>query len=182
MRRRTLALVTSVLAALAAGSVGGAALDAGTVPAGCWLGKGSYSGTYASGPVTARVTSGTISLRLWVGKNGDAVGLLDTGAVGKGNVKISGSTLALTVLMKGRFDVTGSTTKLVVNGKDRWKGKAVGKGQFLTVPVDLTLPVKNASLAIVAATPSRVTFRYGKAAFVANRVKKLPKPVGDLCT
>ncbi len=85
--------------------------------------------------------------------------------------------------MKGRFDVTGTASKLVVNGVDRWDGKAKGSGQLaIDIPVSLKLPVKNAPLTIVAVHPSRITLRYGKAAFVANRVKKLPKPVGELCT
>ena len=111
----------------------------------------------------------------------DAIGLMRTGGIGKGTLNLSGSSLALTVVMNGKFDVTGSATKLVVNGKDRWKGKAVGKGQFITVPVDFTFPVKKAPLEIVSVTPARITLRYGKAPFVANRVKTLPKPVGSLC-
>lgn len=155
---------------------------ANTVPPGCWLGKGTHAGTFASGPVKGTVTSGTIELQLWVGKAGkDAVGLLRTGGIGKGSLVVSGSKLTLSLVMKGRFDVTGSASKLVVNGTDRWKGKATGSGQFISVPVSLELPVKNAMLAIVSVTPSRVTLRYGKAAFVAKRVKALPKPVGQLC-
>ena len=153
------------------------------IPPGCWLGKGVHSGTFASGPVKGKVTSGTIELHLWVGKGGgDAIGLMRTGGIGKGTLSLSGSSLVLTVVMTGKFDVTGSATKLVVNGKDRWKGKAVGKGQFITVPIDFTLPVKKAPLEIVSVTPSRVTLRYGKAQFVASRVKTLPKPVGSLCS
>jgi hypothetical protein len=174
-------LVACTLAVLAAGSTSHAASDAGKIPAGCWLGKGVHGGTFASGPVKGKITSGTIELHLWVGKGGDAVGLMRTGGIGKGTLSLSGSSLVLTVVMKGTFDVTGSATKLVVNGKDRWKGKAVGKGQFLTVPVDFTFPVKKAPLEIVSVTQSRITLRYGKAPFVANRVKTLPKPVGSLC-
>lgn len=152
------------------------------VPPGCWLGKGVHAGTFASGPVRGRVTSGTIDLHLWVGKGGsDAVGLLRTGGIGKGSLAVAGSKLTLTVVMTGRFDVTGSATQLVVNGSDRWKGKAVGSGQFTTLPVDLKLPVKKAPLTIVGVTPSRITLRYGKTLFTATRVKKLPDPVGKLC-
>ena len=152
------------------------------IPGGCWLGKGVHAGSFATGPVKATVTSGTIELHLWVGKGGgDAVGLLRTGGIGKGSLSISGSKLSLTVVMKGRFDVTGGATKLVVNGKDRWKGKATGSGQFASIPVDLEFPVKAAPLAIVAVRPTRITLRYGKAVFVANRAAKLPKPVGALC-
>jgi hypothetical protein len=181
MIARLLAVVVVGAAALGAGASGQAASTAGKVPAGCWLGKGTHAGTFSSGPVKGKVTSGTIELHLWVGTDGDAVGLMRTGGIGKGTLKVAGSSLVLTVVMTGTFDVTGSATKLVVNGVDRWKGKAVGTGQFLTVPVDLKLPVKNAALAVVAVTPTRITLRYGKAAFVANRVKTLPKPVGSLC-
>jgi hypothetical protein len=132
--------------------------------------------------VQGRVSSGTIGLHLWVGKGGaDAVGLLTTGGIGNGSLSLGGSKLKLTVVMKGRFDVTGSATKLVVNGTDSWTGKATGSGQFASVPVALKLPVKNAPLTVVAVSPGRVTFRYGKAPFVAVRVKKLPNPVGKLC-
>lgn len=183
MTRPSALVLAATLLCVAWASAGSAAAPGGAgVPPGCWLGKGTYSGTFASGSVTGKVTSGTIELHLWVGKAGkDAVGLLRTGGVGKGSLLVSGSKLSLSVVMKGRFDVTGSASKLVVNGKDRWKGKAVGSGQFISVPVDLTFPVKNATLAIVAVTPSRVTLRYGKAAFLAKRVKTLPKPVGQLC-
>lgn len=178
-RRLALACALAVL-----GAVGSASASSGSakIPAGCWLGKGVHAGTFASGPVKGRVSSGTIALQLWVGKGGtDAVGLLTTGGIGNGSLSLSGSKLKLTVVMKGRFDVTGSATKLVVNGKDRWNGKATGTGQFTSLPVSLELPVKGAPLAIVAVLPSRITLRYGKAAFVANRVKKLPDPVGKLC-
>lgn len=152
------------------------------VPPGCWLGKGAHAGSFASGPVKGTVSSGTIKLHLWVGEDGgDAVGLLSTGGIGKGTLALAGSKLSLTVVMKGRFDVTGSASKLVVHGSDRWNGKAVGSGQFVTIPVELVLPVKQAPLTIVAVTPSRVTLRYGKAPFVAVRTKALPKPVGALC-
>jgi hypothetical protein len=181
MISRLLAVVVLGAAALGAGASGEAASTAGKIPAGCWLGKGVHSGTFATGSVKGKVTSGTIELHLWVGKDGDAVGLMRTGGIGKGTLKVAGSSLVLTVVMTGKFDVTGSATKLVVNGMDRWKGKAVGQGQFITVPIDLKFPVKNAPLEIVAVTPTRITLRYGKAAFVANRVKTLPKPVGSLC-
>ena len=170
------------LAALATAGPGSAAREAVTIPPGCWLGKGVHAGSFATGPVKATVTSGTIELHLWVGKGGgDAVGLLQTGGIGKGTLSISGSKLNLTVVMKGRFDVTGSASKLVVNGKDRWKGKAKGSGQFVSIPVDLAFPVKAAPLAIVAVRPARITLRYGKAVFVANRAATLPKPIGALC-
>jgi len=178
---RRLALLGCLVSLFAAPAATPASAGAAKVPSGCWLGKGVHAGSFASGPVQGKVTSGTIALHLWVGKGGDAVGLLTTGGIGKGAVKVSGSTLSLTVVMKGRFDVTGSASKLVVNGKDRWAGTAKGSGQFISVPVKLVLPVKNAPLAIVAVQHNRVTFRYGKAPFVANRVKKLPKPVGELC-
>lgn len=166
---------------LASGVVSAAPSPGSAVPAGCWLGKGTHAGTFASGPVRGKVTNGTIELQLWVGKGGSAVGLLRTGGIGKGTLTVSGSKLVLTVTMKGTFDVTGSASKLVVNGEDRWTGKAVGTGQFISVPVKLVLPVKKASLKVVAVTPSRVTFRYGETAFVAKRVKTLPKPMGQLC-
>lgn len=111
-RRISLALLALAALVLAAGAPG--APRAAAIPSGCWLGKGVHAGTFASGPLKARVTSGTIQLHL-------------------------------------------------------------------TIPVSLQLPVKGAPLTIVAATPSRVTLRYGKAAFVATRVKTLPKPVGQLC-
>lgn len=182
---RLTVLLASIALSLVAASPGpGAteATEATKVPPGCWLGTGVHAGAFASGPVTGRVTSGTIRLTLWVGKGGaDAVGLLQTGGIGNGTLSISGSTLKLRVVMKGRFDVTGSASKLVVNGTDSWTGKAVGSGQFITVPVSLKLPVKNAPLAIVTATARRVTFRYGKTNFVAVRAATLPKPVGALC-
>lgn len=172
----------ALLLALTLPTGGAAAPRATTIPPGCWLGKGVHAGTFASGSVQGNVTSGTIELHLWVGKAGkDAVGLLNTRGIGKGSLSLSGSKLTLTVVMKGRFDVTGTAAKLVVNGKDTWSGKAVGSGQFLTVPVSLSLPVKGAPLAIVRATPARVKLRYGKTVFVATRVKTLPKPVGQLC-
>ncbi len=181
MTRPVVALGVACLA-LVCGLTAAASSVANAVPPGCWLGKGTHSGTFASGPVKGTVTSGTIELHLWVGKGGgNAVGLLRTGGIGKGTLSISGSKLALTVVMKGRFDVTGTASKLVVNGTDRWTGKAVGSGQFITVPVKLELPVKKAPLTILAVKPGRITLRYGKAAFVASRVKKLPKPVGELC-
>lgn len=174
-------LLAAALLALAA-TPGGWTAPPKSVPPGCWLGTGTHAGTFASGPVKAKVTSGTIQLQLWVGKGGaDAVGLLKTGGIGKGTLAVSGSKLTLTIVMKGSFDVTGTASKLVVNGSDRWTGKAVGSGQFITVPVKLVLPVKNQPLTIVAVTPSRVTFRYGKAPFAAVRRKALPGPVGELC-
>jgi hypothetical protein len=180
VRRAVAALVVVLALGTAAG--GSASGGAKGIPPGCWLGKGVHAGTFASGPVKGTVSSGTIGLELWVGKGGeDAVGLLRTGGIGKGSLSLSGSKLKLTVLMKGRFDVTGSAAKLVVNGKDRWTGKAVGTGQFTSIPVALELPVKNAALTVVAVTPSKVTLRYGKAPFVVTRVKKLPDPVGKLC-
>lgn len=187
-RVRSARIVQSVLtlacalSAFASAGPGSAALEAAKIPPGCWLGKGVHAGTFASGPVQGRVSSGTIGLQLWVGKGGaDAVGLLTTGGIGNGSLSLSGSKLKLTVVMKGRFDVTGSATKLVVNGKDRWNGEATGSGQFASVPVQLELPVKGAPLAIVSVQPTRITLRYGKTAFVANRVKTLPKPIGQLC-
>lgn len=180
---RTAALATAALLVAAAAAVPLGSASPGTlaVPAGCWLGKGTHAGAFASGPVKGKVTSGTIELQLWVGKGGSAVGLLRTGGIGKGTLAVSGSKLVLTVTMKGLFDVTGSASKLVVNGEDRWTGKAVGTGQFISVPVKLVLPVKNASLKVLAVTASRVTFRYGATAFAAKRVKTLPEPVGKLC-
>jgi hypothetical protein len=179
--RRVPALACA-LVALGMSAAGSAARETAKIPHGCWLGKGVHAGAFATGPVKATVTSGTIELHLWIGKSGsDAVGLLRTGGIGKGTLSISGSKLSLTVVMNGRFDVTGSASKLVVNGKDRWKGKARGSGQFVSVPVDFTFPVKAAPLAIVAVQPARITLRYGKAVFVANRAATLPKPVGALC-
>lgn len=180
--RSLVVLACCALLTLGATAQTAAAPSAISIPPGCWLGKGVHAGSFATGPVKATVTSGTIELHLWVGKGGgDAVGLLRTGGIGKGTLSISGSKLSLTLVMKGRFDVTGSATKLVVNGKDRWKGKAKGSGQFVSVPVDLEFPVKAAPLAIVAVRPARITLRYGKALFVANRAATLPKPVGALC-
>ena len=179
---RGLLSLACVLAAAVSVVAEDAAGQPAKIPPGCWLGSGVHAGTFASGSVKGTVTSGTIKLQLWVGKAGaDAVGLLTTGGIGNGSLSLGGSKLKLTVVMKGRFDVTGTATKLVVNGADKWDGKAKGSGQFVSVPVSLKLPVKNASLAIVAVTPTRITLRYGKASFVAKRVKTLPKPVGGLC-
>lgn len=174
-------LVASTLIALVVAR-GAHAAEPKSIPPGCWLGKGVHAGTFAAGSVTGKVTNGTIELQLWVGKGGaDAVGLMRTGGIGKGTLTLSGSKLTLTVVMKGSFDVTGTASKPVVNGTDRWTGKAVGSGQFITVPVKLVMPVEKASLTVVAVTPTRVTLRYGKAPFVAKRTKTLPGPVGKLC-
>ena len=138
--------------------------ESAKIPPGCWLGKGVHAGTFASGPVKGRVSSGTIGLQLWVGKGGaDAVGLLTTGGIGNGSLSLSGSKLKLTVVMKGRFDVTGSATKLVVNGKDRWNGKATGTGQFTSLPVSARAPRQGCTARDRRGPPSRITLRYGKA-------------------
>lgn len=179
---KRIVVLGSVILSLAAASAEPGAAGTAKIPPGCWLGTGVHAGAFGSGPVKGRVTNGTIQLHLWVGKGGaDAVGLMRTGGIGKGTLEIAGSKLTLTVVMTGKFDVTGSASKLKVTGKDRWKGKAVGSGQFVSVPVDLTLPVKGAPLTIVAVTPTRVTLRYDKASFLAKRVKTLPKPLGGLC-
>lgn len=189
-RRRRAAELAAAAAAIAALILPAAAIARphgalGPAKPGCWLAKGHFSGSYVSGPVKAKVTSGTIDMRLWVGKGGELVGLLSTGGVGNGTLSMSGSKLKLTVLITGTFDVTGSPAAMKVNGAYRWKGTAKGSGVFGgagAIPVDLKLPVKNQPLTVVSATPTRMVLRFGNATFTALKVKTLTGPVGKLCS
>ena len=166
-----IALASAVVAA--AGSTAAASTSAKAFPPGCWIGNTAYNGTYASGPVHAKVTNGKQTFVLWVGSDkpaAHAVGFLSVTGSGTGTLKISGSTLSLKVKILGEYDLTGTAAAVKVNGTYSMTGTAHGTGQFLpSIPVKLKFPVKNASLAIQTVTAQKVTGVFGKAAWKATR-------------
>jgi len=155
------------------------------VPAGCWIGKSTYKGTYASGPVKATVTNGKQTFVLWVGSDkpaAQAVGLLTVTGIGSGTLTISGSKLALKVKILGDYDLTGTAGAVKVNGTYSMTGTAKGSGQFLpSVPVKLKFPVKNAPLTIATVTPGKVAGVFGKAPWSATRRAGAPSKSPAAC-
>jgi hypothetical protein len=161
------ATVVAAVAASASGST-----HAKAFPAGCWIGKTPYSGTYASGPVKAKVTNGKQTFVLWVASTkpgADAVGFIKVTGIGSGGLRVTGSELALEVKILGDYDLTGTSSAVKANGTYSMTGTAHGTGQFLpTVPVKLKYPVKNVPLAIESVTPTRVSGLFGKAPWSAT--------------
>jgi hypothetical protein len=127
--RRLVALgVVAVLAVALLGHSAPAATRAKAFPAGCWIGKSKYSGSYASGPVKAKVTNGKQTFVLWVGPGGSAaVGFLTVTGIGAGSLRIAGSELALEVKILGDFDLTGSAGDVHVNGTYSMTGTTWGR-------------------------------------------------------
>jgi hypothetical protein len=81
-RAFTVTLLCLAVTATAYGGPGAKAFQSG-----CWIGKSAYSGTYASGPVRARVTNGKQTMVLWVGPDkANAVGFLTVTGVGTGTL------------------------------------------------------------------------------------------------
>jgi hypothetical protein len=175
------ALATAVV--LAAAPAQGSQL-AKAFPAGCWIGKAGYSGTYASGPMQAKVTNGTQSFVLWVSKDGaDAIGFILVKGSGAGTLKVSGSTLALKVKILGDYDLTGTASAVKANGFYSMTGTAKGTGQFLpSVPVKLKYPVKNAAVTLKTVTQQKVTGLFGKAPWSATRRAGAPSKAPDACS
>lgn len=169
-----LSIAVAILAAPAATS----APSGKAFPPGCWIGKRAYNGTYASGPVKAKVTNGKQTFALWVGSDkpaAQAVGFLTVSGDGAGTLKISGSTLALKVKILGDYDLTGTAGAVKVNGVYKMTGTAKGSGQFLpSVPVNLKFPVKNAPLTILTVAPGKVAGVFGKAPWSATRRSGAP--------
>ena len=163
--------VVAATVAFAAASAG-ASTDAKAFPVGCWIGKSAYNGTYAAGPVKAKIANGKQTFALWVVSakpTPHAVGFLTVTGAGAGTLTISGSTLSLKVKILGDYDLTGTPSAVKVNGTYSMTGTAHGTGQFLpSVPVKLKFPVKNAPLTIQTVTPQKVTGVFGKAPWSAT--------------
>jgi len=160
--------VVAATVATAAASPSGKAF-----PPGCWIGKSAYNGTYAVGPVKAKVSNGKQTSLLWVGSDkpvAEVFGFLTLSGAGSGTLKISGSSLSMKVKILGDYDLTGTAAAVKANGTDSMTGTARGTGQFLpSVPVKLKYPVKNAPLTIQTVTAQKVTGVFGKAPWKATR-------------
>jgi hypothetical protein len=144
-------------------------------PAGCWIGKTTYAGTFASGGVTGKVTNGKQTFVLWVangatGPERVAVGFVKVTGKGSGTLTISGSKLSLDVKILGDYELNGSASHVVATGSYVYTGIAQGNGPFLpAVPVKLRFPVNGAVLAIQSVTPTRVSGRFLQAPWTATR-------------
>jgi hypothetical protein len=186
MRRLATAAVAAVWAgALLATSTASGSHLAKAFPSGCWIGKTPYGGTYASGPVKAKVTNGRQTIVLWVGADkpvAQAVGFITVTGVGAGTLEISGSNLSMKVKILGDYDLTGTASAVKVNGTYSMTGTAVGNGQFLpSVPVKLKYPVKNASLNVKTVTATHVSGLFGKAPWSVTRRPGAPSKNPAAC-
>jgi hypothetical protein len=144
-------------------------------PPGCWIGNTSYSGTYAAGAVTGKVTNGKQTFVLWVSNGATAldrvaVGFIKVTGSGSGTLTVSGSKLALQVKILGDYELNGSASHVVATGHYVYSGVAKGSGQFLpAIPVKLRFPVNDAPLTILTVTPTKITGKFLKAPWTATR-------------
>jgi hypothetical protein len=173
---RATAIAGVTLIALAAALTTGPARGgpvAKAFPSGCWIGSQPYSGTYASGPVNAKVTNGKLKIVVWVGSDkpvAQAVGFMTVTGAGSGSLTVAGSKLTLKVKILGDYDLTGTASAVKVNGTYAMTGIAYGSGQFLpNVPVKLKFPVKNLPLQVASVAPTHVSGLFGKAPWSATR-------------
>jgi hypothetical protein len=150
-------------------------------PAGCWIGKSTYGGTYATGPVKGKVTNGKQTFVLWVGPAGSAVGFLTVTGIGTGALRVAGSELALEVKILGDYDLTGTAADVEVNGSYSMTGTALGTGQLAgEFPVKIKRPVKGV-LTIKTVSPQKVTGAFAKAPWSATRRAGAPSKRPDAC-
>ena len=144
-------------------------------PPGCWIGKATYGGTFASGGVTGKVTNGKQTFVLWVsggatGPDRVAIGFIKVTGKGSGTLTVSGSKLALELKILGDYELNGSASHVVATGYYTYTGVAKGSGQFLpAIPVKLRFPVNDATLTIQTVTPTKVSGRFLKAPWTAMR-------------
>jgi hypothetical protein len=178
-----LMIAVVVVASTPAGSV-----SAKTFPAGCWIGKTSYGGTYASGGVNAKVTNGKQTFVLWVSNASSplarvAVGYIKQSGSGFGTLTISGSKLALQLKIAGDYELNGSASHVVATGRYTLTGVAKGTGQFLpSIPVKLRYPVNGAVLTVKTVTATKVSGLFLKAPWSATKRAGAPSKSADACS
>jgi hypothetical protein len=150
-------------------------------PAGCWIGKSSYSGKSTVGPAKGAVSHGTQSLVLWIGKGGMASGSLDVRGNATGTFEIGGSALAAEMKLRGDYTLTGISSKVDVDGIYSITGTARGTGQLSgTFPIKVKLPIKG-TLVVKAVSPNRVTGHFRKAPWSATRRAGAPSKDPKAC-
>jgi hypothetical protein len=160
------ALVAFIVAAAILAATAPASPLAKAFPQGCWEGKGVFSGTYSTANLNAKVSNGKLAFTLWVDKAKKVYGALELESIGTGSLRISGSELAMQVNMTGDLDLSGKSDAVVASGTWRWKGSAIGTGQFAgagQIPVDIKLPLKG-PLTVVTVSKLKLTglFRSSK--------------------
>jgi hypothetical protein len=187
-RRPSLALAAAfaaaTLTALLIAAPAPASTQAKAFPPGCWIGSRPYTGTYASGPVKAKVENGKLKLALWVGTGPSpaAVGFMTVTGIGSGSLTVAGSELVLEVKVLGDYDLTGTASAVKVNGTFSITGNAIGSGQFEgTYPVKSKYPVHDKLLTIQTVSPTHVTGFFGKAPWTVTRRAGAPSKDPQAC-
>lgn len=181
-RRAQLCTALSILVATAlATAPARSSPQAKAFPAGCWIGKSSYSGKSAIGPAQGAVSHGTQSLVLWIGSSGVAYGSLIVRGNATGTLEIGGSALAAEMKLRGDYSLTGTAWKVEVDGIYSITGTARGTGQLGgTFPIKLKTPVKG-TLVIKTVSPNRVTGHFRKAPWRVTRRTGTPSKNPKTC-
>jgi hypothetical protein len=175
MRRSLAILVAPVVAALVvAVPTGAQSSKVKAFAPGCWKGKGQGNIIGLSSPapgITVNISKSSYTFKLAVLKT-QAVGFLDFVGHGTGSSTVGGVTTDVELDMKGDLDLTGTPSKVVINGDVAIKGVAIVGGA--SVPLDLSGPVSNVPLTITTAAPTKVAGTAGKSKWTAVRVAKKP--------
>lgn len=180
--RAQLCTALSILAATAlATAPAQSSPHAKAFPAGCWIGKSSYSGKSTVGPAKGAVSHGTQSLVLWIGASGVAYGSLIVRGNATGTFEVGGSALAAEMKLRGDYSLTGTSSEVEVDGTYSITGTSRGTGQLSgTFPIKLKMPIKG-TLAIKTVSPSGVTGHFRKAPWSATRRTGTPSKNPKTC-
>ncbi|MGH3126598.1 MAG: hypothetical protein ACRDPX_01635 [Gaiellaceae bacterium] len=150
-------------------------------PAGCWIGKSSYSGKSAIGPAKGAVSEGTQSLVLWIGSSGVAYGSLIVRGNATGTFEIAGSALAAEMKLRGDYSLTGIASEVEVDGLYSITGTARGTGQLAgTFPIKVKMPITG-TLVVKTVSPNRVTGHFRKAPWSTTRRTGTPSKNPKTC-
>ncbi len=180
-RARLCTALSILMAAALATAPAWSSPQAKAFPAGCWIGKSSYSGKSAIGPAKGVVSHGTQSLVLWIGSSGVAYGSLIVRGNATGTLEIAGSALAAEMKLRGDYSLTGTASEVEVDGLYSITGTARGTGQLGgTFPIKVKTPVKGV-LVVKNVSPNRVTGHFRKAPWSATRRTGTPSRNPNTC-
>jgi hypothetical protein len=173
MRRVLAVLVVSTVAGFLVAGAATPASRAKAFPTGCWKGKGHGTIIGISSPapgVTVNLDKASYTFKLGVFKSKDVIGFLDFVGHGTGSVSAGGTTTYVELALAGKMDLTGTPSKVVMNGDVDMKGVAMVGAT--SIPLDFSGPVTNVPLTIKAVAPTKVTGTAGKSVWTALRVGK----------
>jgi hypothetical protein len=93
---------------------------------------------------------------------------MDLSGYGNGQLTIAGSELAMEVNITGDLNLEGPSSAVTASGLYRWKGVAMGSGQFSgTYPVDLKMPLQKSPLQILKVSKTKIVGLFRKAKWTA---------------